>query len=106
MRLDLKASQLDLTPALREYVEEKIGSLAKFLTRWEREGEAAVWVEVDRVTRHHLKGKVFRAAADVKLPNRLIRAEAHHADARAAIDELKDKLKAELTRYKDRVVRR
>lgn len=101
MKIDIKASQLDLSPALREYVEEKIGSLDKFMKRWETEGEINVHVEVDRTTHHHHKGEVFRAVADVELPKKMIRVEEYHADLRAAIDTVKDVLKRELVKYKE-----
>lgn len=102
MKINIKASQLDLTPALREYVVMKIGSLGKFVKRWEKEGEVETWVEVDRTTHHHHKGKVFRAVVDIPLPKRVIRAEEYHVDLRAAIDGVKDKLKIELTKFKEK----
>lgn len=102
MKIDIKTSQLDLTPALRQYITDKIGSLAKFVKRWEHEGDIEVWVEVDRTTHHHHKGNVFRAVADVRLPKHVVRAEEYHADVRAAIDGVKDKLKTELIKYKEK----
>jgi len=39
MKLNIKATNLDLTPAIREYIEIKIGSLSHFLKRFETENE-------------------------------------------------------------------
>lgn len=104
MKIDIKASHIKLTLALREYAEAKIGSLDKFLKRWEVNsgGEIEVWVELDRTTAHHHKGEVFRAVADIKLPKRVLRAEESSEDVRAAIDGVKDKLKIEIQRYKEK----
>ncbi|HEY4475211.1 MAG TPA: ribosome-associated translation inhibitor RaiA [Candidatus Paceibacterota bacterium] len=101
MNINVKATNLDLTPALKEYIEEKIGSLSKFLKRWEAEGVVEVWVEVGRTTSHHQKGNVFRAEVDIRLPRKVLRAEDEDFDVRAAIDKIKDRLKREIERYKD-----
>lgn len=101
MNIDIKATGIELTPAIREYAEEKIGSLQKFLKRWELEGEVKTWVELDRTTHHHHKGMVFRAVADLRLPGKILRAEEYNADLRAAIDRVKDTLKREIAKYKD-----
>lgn len=101
MKINLKATGLDLTPALREYAEQKIGSLEKFVKRWDAEGVVEVWVEVGRITKHHHKGDVFRAEADLRLPGKVLRAEDEDWDIRAALDRLKDKLKREVEKYKE-----
>jgi len=101
MQINIKATNLDLTPALKDYIEAKIGSLSKFLQRFEAEGVVEAWVEVGRTTRHHQKGNVFRAEADLRLPGKVLRAEDEDFDVRAAIDKIKDRLKREIERYKD-----
>ncbi len=101
MNINIKATQVDLTPALKEYVEEKFGSLAKFLKRWEAESPVEVWVEVARTTRHHHKGEVFRAEGDVKVPGYIFRATEEDSDIRSAVDRVRDKLQAEIVKYKE-----
>ena len=101
MKINLKATELDLTPALREYIERKIDSLSRFLKRWDAEGAVEIWVEVARTTRHHHKGNVFRAEADLRLPGKVLRAEDEDRDIRTAIDRIKDKLKREIEKYKE-----
>lgn len=101
MKINIKSTNLELTPALREYLEEKIGMLKKFLKRWEAEGVTEIWVEVGRTTRHHQKGEVFRAEADLRVPGKVLRAEEESFDVRAAIDKMRDTLKREIIKYKD-----
>lgn len=101
MKITIKATAVDLTPALKEYIEEKIGSLAKFLTRFDAEGAVGARVEVGRTTRHHHKGLVFRAEVNIDVPGKVLRAETEDSDIRAAIDKAKDKLKREAEKYKE-----
>ena len=101
MKINLKATGVALTAPLKEYVEEKIGSLKKFLSRWDTEGAAEAWVEVGRTTSHHHKGNVFRAEVDIRVPGKVLRGEDVDFDVRVAIDRVRDKLKRELERYKE-----
>ena len=100
MQINIKATGLDLTPAIREYIENKIGSLDKFLKRFEAKGEVKTEIEIARATRHHRKGNVFYAEANLYLPKKIIRAEHSDWDARVAIDMVKDKLKRSISRMK------
>lgn len=100
MKIHLKSTQLDLTPSLSMYVEKKLATLGKFVKRFDEAGVAALWVEVARTTRHHYKGDVFMAEADLRLPGKILRAAATQADIHAAIDELREKLLMEIKKYK------
>lgn len=101
MTLNIKATNIELTFALKEYVGRKIGALDRFLRRWEAEGDIEAWVEVGRTTRHHHKGDVFRAEVTIRMPGRkVLRAQEFQEDVRAAIDGVEDKLKREIEKYK------
>lgn len=102
MKIDIKSINLDLTPALKEYVEEKIGALAKFLKKWDPEGIVEAWVEVGRTTKHHQKGNVFSAEVHLRLPKKNLRASDEDFDIRVAVDRVRDKLKREIEKYKER----
>ncbi len=100
MKIDIKATNLELTPAIREYVETKIGSLAHFLKRFETESEIKVFVEIARTSKHHKTGNVFCAEASFSIGKKLLRAEHTDWDVRVAIDEVKDRLQQEIKKYK------
>ena len=89
MKINIKAVNLDLTPALNQYLEEKIGSLSKFLKNYEIEGEIQARVEVSRTTRHHHHGNVFRTEINLILPKKILRSVAEREDIRITIDEAK-----------------
>lgn len=103
MILNIKATQVELTPALKEYVEHKIGSLDRFLKRWEQEGELEAWIEVGRTSRHHHKGYVFRAEVTIRMPQKkVLRADEESMDVRTAVDMVRDKVFKEIKKYGDR----
>ena len=101
MKLHLKATNIDLTEPLKVYVDEKLGGLEKFIKRWDAEGGVEIWVEVGRTSRHHKKGDVFMAEADIRLPGKVFRAEDEDFDIRVAIDRVRDKLERDISKYKE-----
>ncbi|PIR88870.1 MAG: ribosomal subunit interface protein [Candidatus Harrisonbacteria bacterium CG10_big_fil_rev_8_21_14_0_10_40_38] len=106
MNINIKATNIDLTPALREYVEEKIGSLKKFTSRWDLEGGVSTAVEVGRTTKHHNKGDVYRAEVNIKIPHGFLRAEHEGPDVRLAIDKVRDILQIEIEKQKGKELNR
>ncbi len=102
MVIQVKGTLLELTPAIREYVEEKMAPLGKFLKRFEQKGDLQLFVEIARSTKHHHRGDVFYAEATLTVLGNVLRVEHYDADARVAIDVVRDKLKLELERYKEK----
>ena len=95
---------MEWTPSLKEFVEKKLGSLERFVRRFDEEGSVELRVEVAKTTRHHRKGEVFRAEANLKLPNALLRAEERAEDLRVAVDRLRHTLELEIHKYKTKFV--
>ena len=100
MKIDIKATNLEVTPALAEFIDEKIGSLDKFIRGGAKGGDGEqgtylveAYVEVARDTKHHKQGEVFRAEVNLKIGGRVLRAERSEWDARAAIDGVREELK-------------
>lgn len=99
MKMTLKATHLELTDPIQEYVDKKLGELDKYIA----EGTLMeIHAEVARTTAHHQKGDIFKADANIVLPGAMLRAEAEHEDLYAAVDELKDELQRELREYKEK----
>ncbi len=107
MKINLKTTNIDLDEALRIWVEKKIGEIDKFLGDFdsaellagERE-KIEAWVEIGKTTKHHLKGEIFRAEAQLYLPGKKIRATATDIDLRVAVNGVKDLLQREIKKYK------
>lgn len=99
MQINLKASNLELTPAIRAYVQTKMDMLEKFL------GHLPViscHFEVEQTTHHHLKGEIFRAEANLAVPGQLLRVAKTEKNLYKAIDKVKDHLAAMIKKYKDK----
>ncbi len=101
MKIMIKATNLELTEPLKVYIEKKIGSLSKFFPDLDPDA-IKTKVEVARSTRHHKQGNVYHVDVNLELPGTMLRAEKDDADIRAAIDIVKDKLKREIEKYKNK----
>lgn len=98
MKIDITGIGIELTPALKEYIEERIGGLSHIIGT---EGSpATALVEVGRSTRHHEHGQVMFARVNVHLGGKIIRAEAETQDVRAAVDETRQELHNEILKFK------
>jgi ribosomal subunit interface protein len=102
MKIKIESTGFELTPAIRELVEKKVNSLTKLIKRSEEKSEVVAFVEIGRTTKHHRHGEVFKAAINLDLLGKVIRAEDHNIKLQAAVDIAKDKIKQELLRYKDK----
>lgn len=107
MKILIRGTNLDLTDALKSYVEEKIGNLDKFFVGEILEAR----VELEKST-HHQTG-FFRCEVNLDVPQRaVLRAETTLPDLYAAIDETVPKLHEQIEklktqqRQKDRKFRR
>ncbi len=102
MNINIKAKNLDLTPPLEIYLNKKVESLDKMLSQWEKTGSVEIDFEISRSTRHHRKGDVFYAEANLHINGVMLRANSDGNDIREAIDLVKDKLKMEILKYKEK----
>lgn len=91
MQINLSGHHIEVSPALRDYVSNK-------LQRLER--------HVDNVTNAHVVLSIDklqqRAEATIKISGASVFADAVHEDMYAAIDALADKLDRQIKRHKER----
>lgn len=96
--INIRAMGMELTPAIRSYVEEKFNALEKFMP-----GVLQIDVDLGVNTQHHNKGAVFSCAANIEVPgDNLIRVERDAVSLYKAIDKVKDHLRETLAQKKDR----
>lgn len=96
MDIKIKATKMELTPAIEAAVNEKFGGLDKYF-----DNIIGCEVEVGKTTNHHNKGDIFRTEVNLEVPQKLIRAEAETDDLYKSMTEAKDKIKVELIKYKE-----
>ena len=95
MNIAIKGTNVDLTPSIKEYVNEKVGNLAKFI------GATEAKVELER-DKHHHSGKVFRAEVMLLVGGKLMRADVAAEEIFAAVDLVIPKLKEQIGKFKDK----
>jgi ribosomal subunit interface protein len=100
MKIKILATGMELTAAIKKYVETKIGALSKIWSK--NEAEENLDLELARTTKRHQHGEVFYAEATGRAFGKAVRAETQSEDLYAAIDELKDVLKKEIIGSKDK----
>jgi len=103
MQINIKATNIELTPEIKDYVQEKMDMLEKYL------GSVQVInadFEVAMTTRHHNKGKIYQAEANIEVPGDLLRVEKTEKDLYKAIDKVKDHLMYSIVRYKEKMIDR
>ncbi len=97
---NIKASQMELTPAIADYVNKRVGMLEKIVSPDDTSAYASV--EVGKSTKHHSQGDYFFAEINVHIAGKDFRAVAEKDDLYAAIDEVKDEIIREITGYKNK----
>ena len=102
MIINLQAKNIDLTPALETHINKKINPWARFLKKWDKEGAVTIDFEVARVTKHHHKGAVYYAEANIKIGGAMIRVEQMADNLYKAVDEVGDRAKLEIARFKEK----
>lgn len=96
MVINIKETKKDFDANILQVVEEKIGTLDHYFNNIIRAD-----VEIGLTTRHHQKGDIYRAEVNLEVPGTVLRAEAETDDITKSINEVHDKLKRELIKYKE-----
>jgi putative sigma-54 modulation protein len=98
MIYNIRGENIEVTPALREYVEKKIGKLERYF-----ENTEDVYVHVNLKVYNDKQGKI---EVTIPMPQLLLRAEERHDDMYAAIDLVADKLERQIRKHKTKVTRK
>ncbi|MEX0916542.1 MAG: ribosome-associated translation inhibitor RaiA [Candidatus Spechtbacterales bacterium] len=103
MKINIKATELELTPALKEFIDNKVGDLERFIGTLGSSDTVEVFVEVARTTNHHNKGDVFSAEIQIAVPGAEgIVVKTEEWDIHRAINKARDEMKGRLKSYKEK----
>jgi putative sigma-54 modulation protein len=102
MNINIKATNIELTPAIYDYVEKKIGSIDKYLHENDGNGDIVAQVEVGKTTNHHKGGDIFRAEVHISGAGLNMYAMSETEDLYASVDKVKDEISGELKRNKEK----
>jgi len=101
MTINIKATNFDLTDAIRDLVNEKISSLTRYY-----EPITHADVEVGKENHHHEKGDdAYFAEVNLDVPGHLVRVRKNSDDLYKAFEKVRDHLKVELERLKGKTDR-
>lgn len=98
MNFNIRGENIEVTPAIRDYVEKKIMKLERYFTETPN-----VNVNVNLKTNNDKTSKV---EVTIPMTNLVLRAEEAHADMYAAIDLINDKLERQIRKHKTKVNRK
>ncbi|MFA6423987.1 MAG: ribosome-associated translation inhibitor RaiA [Candidatus Magasanikbacteria bacterium] len=95
MQINITGKNIDLTEAIKDYVEKKISGLDKFYDKIVR-----AHVIVGKENQHHLKGNVFVCECKLDLPGNDLFVSKTEPDLYKAIDKVRDHLEEEIKKHK------
>jgi len=103
MKINIKAKNMELTPAIRDYVTKRVTNLEKLISKIENKGgEALVNFEVGKSTNHHKMGDVFHSDCLINMNGEEFYSSADGEDLYQTIDQVKESLFYEINKNKDR----
>ncbi len=101
MKINIKSSRLAMTEAIRNYFQEKMDMLDKYLGDKVRVINCDV--EIEKSVGGQNKGEIFRAEVNLQVPHDILRVEKTEKDLYKAIDKVKDHLEIVIKKYKEKL---
>ena len=96
MKIIVRAHHVEITKALREYAEDKLGKLEKYFDHI-----IQMTVELDILDNANVDDRQ-EVRVSIKIPNRTLRAVDSSKDMYATIDKIHDMCMVQLKRYKEK----
>lgn len=100
MKTMLHTKNLDLTPSIEIFINQKMDTIAKLFKPGDQLIEARI--EIGRPSKHHLKGLVYYAEINLKMGGKLLRATVEHVDLRTAIDFARNDIERQIKKFKSK----
>ena len=93
MNISIKSTNIELTPAIKDYTEKRISGITKF------SGEDVVAnIEIGKTTAHHKSGEFFRAEINIVTTlGKQFRAVSEKSDLYEAIDDVRNEIVREIS---------
>lgn len=104
MIIDIKAINLEVDTPLRDRLNNKLQAIGRFVKKFEAHQEIITTLEITKESKHHKKGQIFQLIAKLHLPGKKIVAEHHDSEIVSGVDSIKDILKRELIKHKEKLI--
>lgn len=100
MNIKIRSTNFELTPAIEDYVNKKIGQLERFYSN--KDGILCD-VEIGKTTEHHKSGDIFKAEVNINAAgSKQVYVVAEEADLYKAIDVVRDEAEREIVSDKNK----
>ncbi|TSC73751.1 MAG: Sigma 54 modulation protein/ribosomal protein S30EA [Parcubacteria group bacterium Gr01-1014_44] len=103
MKYILQSTNTTISDSIQALIDSKIKALEHFISRFDPETVEAR-IEVGKPSRHHQTGLVFYAEINLKIPGKLLRAEATHLDLLSAVNEAFKEVERQVKDYKEKMI--
>ena len=99
MNINIKATNMELTSAITDYVNKRLAGVEKFI----KEGEKMIaYIEVGKTTNHHKQGDIFRAEFNIEISGAKFYTFSEKEDLYTAIEDAKEEIVRQIKTKKDR----
>ena len=98
MDINIKATNIKLTPDISDYLDKLLRTLSKYINP--EDTSVLLSVEVGKTTDHHLSGDIFRAEINLHISGADFRAVSEQGTLYSSIDDAKEEMTRELRRHK------
>jgi len=98
MNINIKATGMELTTAIQNYVNKKVQSLERFINN----KDSHVYVEVGKTTMHHKNGEFYKAEISLNVAGDTVFASTQQSNLYTAIDYVREEVCRTITNKKDR----
>ena len=102
MNINIKATGIELTPAIIDYVNKKVSSVEKYL---DNKSSISTQVEVGKISNRHKSGDIFRAEVNMNYDGINIYASKKSADLYSAIDLVEAEVSKKVVKEKGRHIK-
>jgi len=100
MNIIIKGTNINLSPEMKNLIQEKISAVDKFYPKLI---EAKVEIEFDE---HKKKGHNYRCEVNIPIPGKLIRVEKTTPDFEKSVNKVKDHLKVVLAKERGKELKK
>ncbi len=98
MKINIKATNMDLTEAITNYVNKCLELINKFI----KVGEMSGYVEVGKTTKHHKQGDVYKAEFEIIVDGAKFFTVSEKSDLYVAIEDAKEEIIRRITSDKEK----
>lgn len=99
MSINIKATNMELTSAISDYVNRRLVGIEKFIRDSE---EMIAFIEVGKTTNHHKQGDIFRAEFNIEISGAKFYTFSEKEDLYVAIEDAKEEIVRQIKTNKDR----